>query len=469
MAYKPVGGTRAFTLQDVISLLSAESEPFVDTGEVELLNQFVSAQETPRTGELATVTTAASAAAKWGGKPILQELFNNSPANDWDGASTINATLARGFQSFGTDSSGTLSAWQTLVGSASISSNQVTVTAGTTLAGGHTDWGLMLANVRARFQFSTNSQPCIYMGLRDTQNWYRLRFDGTNMFCERSIAGSITTLQTVSQALSNATWYWVDGLLPLRWTLANDQLLALSQLNIQGTLYADSAGARGAAINTSLAANIASSDLVTSGRIGIGNPGTASCLFGGAFATVFTVGPANPFTSDSSQSLPRYWLPVVPTDDTSFAWSAAQAAFGRSSLSISNPGAILDGRINEWYELDGVTNHYPVSSSKQYQVSCRIRTTGVQSRSSTSGAFLHIIEYNAGGTVTKDWAAPAGFPYLIGTQNWTNVSFIFTTQATTTQIDVRPALNTKGTAWYDVLTLALDDSTQTRYGYGTWS
>jgi hypothetical protein len=234
---------------------------------------------------------------------------------------TARATTQTLFRSIGTDATGTLNAWTSDNGSASIAANVVTYGANSRHHAGHPDWGDM--TLQARFKFTTNSTPTVIVHQSpDLGSYVYGECDGTHLNLNRVLLNVFGTAVSVVVPLVNGTQYWFQV------------VCAGNTYTVK--IFADNAGAINLGSQVGATASGTFGDAIPTGVIALGTiigGGSVGTTFGGAFANVCQVtGPA-----------PAGWTPSVGGGEPAFCWSAKAPFSGARSLSITTTGAVDNG------------------------------------------------------------------------------------------------------------------------------
>lgn len=248
-------------------------------------------------------------------------LNGNTFQTDFEATTTSPASTATLWHSLGTEAgtANSIAYWTILAGSPTYSAHVVTMPANGQMSGGHTDW--TDCTFTCRFTFATSSAPAVFIRA-PTGGWGNalLLWASSSTALSMEVGqGDLGSATTTIPALVNGTSYWFQ--------------LSLSGVTATGKLFADSAGAMGAQIGSTLTFNAAvghTTALAASGHVGIAEVGgTAGCSFGGAFANVCTVTGPIPTTGAGAA-----WAVNNTGGEPAFAWSKTNPYSGAYSLSI---------------------------------------------------------------------------------------------------------------------------------------
>jgi hypothetical protein len=268
----------------------------------------------------------------------------------------------------------------------------MTLAAGALVTYGSASWGA-INQLRVRFQWVTGLVARFFLHFTNGSNYLSCRVtNGSNAFIlEQAIGGTLTTLASVTTALTSGNWYWLT--LTQFPSVAGDPPLVAASLN------ADSAGALGGALYSIGPAATADAVTALSGKAGFQASG-ASLALGGAFANVLTVALFGPggwlFSSNLSSA----------TGQASGAWEQNTAStynggpmtsWGAARVDLPPAGTVDAGwRLYGGGSPTGALGAIPVSAAGDtLQAAVWVKTSGLGANASLT---LSLWEYDASGT-----------------------------------------------------------------------
>ncbi|HEX9036959.1 MAG TPA: hypothetical protein VF808_08215, partial [Ktedonobacterales bacterium] len=344
---------------------------------------------------------------------------------------------------------------------ASAAASVLTIAAAAFVTFGSPGWGAPNAWT-LRFQWITGLTGSFYLHYVNGSNFLRCVVSGTSLQLIHTIAGVSTTLATATIALVTGTFYWL--------TLTQYPTVAGNPPLVQATLYADSAGAKGA--QTATIGPAATADAVTalSGRCALGASGAALAI-GGAFSNVFTVSLFGPggwtFTPNLSTA----------TGMASGAWEQTLAStypggpttsWGAGRVDLPPAGTVDCGwRLYAGGAPAGALGAMPVSAAGDVlQVAVWAKSSGL---SANALLRLYVTEYDVNGAQLRQTLVTT----LGGNQAaWVQLTGSVTTGASTVYADlmlrvvdtIAAGESANGTVWWD--NAQVWDQTQTGIGGG---